>query len=88
MKRMIKVLLVAVLMAVILVASISPAMARRAPGGVLLPTTQPCLANTQDADGGRLVLNPPGRAPGCWFLLPPGAADNPTINIDLAGVVI
>jgi hypothetical protein len=69
------------------VASISPAMARRASGGVLLPTTQPCLANTQDADGGRLVLNPPGRAPGCWLLLPPGA-DNPSITVDLAGVVI
>ena len=88
MKRMIKVLMVAVLMAVILVASISPAMARRASGGVLLPTTQPCLANTQNADGGRLVLNPPGRAPGCWFLLPPGAADNPAISIDSGGVVI
>jgi hypothetical protein len=88
MKRVIKVLLVMALMAVILVASISPALARAARGGVLLPTTQPCLANTQDADGGRLVLNPPGRAPGCWLLLPPGAADNPSINVDLAGVVI
>ena len=85
MKRMIKVLLVAVLMAVILVASISPAMARRASGGVLLSTTQPCLANTQNPN---LVLNPPGRDPGCWFLLPPGAADNPTISIDSGGVVI
>ena len=88
MKRMIKVLMVAVLMAVILVASISPAMALRRAGGVLLPTTQPCLANTQDADGGRLVLNPPGRAPGCWFLLPPGAASNPPITIDSGGVVL
>ncbi|HEY6711718.1 MAG TPA: hypothetical protein VI055_05565 [Rubrobacter sp.] len=85
MKRMIKVLLVAVLMAVILVASISPAMARRVPGGVLLSTTQPCLANTQNP---RLVLNPPGRAPGCWFLLPPGAANNPPITIDSGGVVL
>jgi hypothetical protein len=88
MKRMIKVLLVAVLMAVILVASISPAMARRVPGGVLLSTTQPCLATTQDVAGGRLVLNPPGRAPGCWFLLPPGAANNPPITIDSGGVVL
>ena len=88
MKRVIKVLLVMALMAVILVASISPALARAARGGVLLPTTQPCLANTQDADGGRLVLNPPGRAPGCWLLLPPGAADNPSITVDLAGVVV
>jgi hypothetical protein len=90
MKRMIKVLMVAVLMAVILVASISPAMARRAPGGVLLSSPQPChaVANAQDASGGRLVLNPPGRAPGCWFLLPPGAADNPSIKIDSGGVVL
>jgi hypothetical protein len=85
MKRMIKVLLVAVLMAVILVASISPAMARRASGGVLLSSTQPCLANPQDPN---LVLNPPGRAPGCWFLLPPGAASNPPVTIDSGGVVL
>ena len=52
MKRMIKVLVVAVLMAVILVASISPAMAARARGGVLLSTTQPCLANPQDPTPG------------------------------------
>jgi hypothetical protein len=85
MRRMIQVFLVAVLMAVILVASISPAMARRAPGGVLLSSPQPCLANPQNPN---LVLNPPGRAPGCWFLLPPGAADNPSITIDSGGVVI
>ncbi|HWS81765.1 MAG TPA: hypothetical protein VN178_12145 [Rubrobacter sp.] len=84
MKRMIKVLLVAVLMAVILVASISPAMAvRRA--GVLLSSPQPCLANTQNPN---LVLNPPGRTPGCWFLLPPGAASNPPVTIDSGGVVL
>ena len=90
MKRVIKVLVVAVLMAVILVASVSPAMARRAPGGVLLSSPQPChaVANTQDASGGRLVLNPPGRAPGCWFLLPPGAANNPPVTIDSGGVVL
>jgi hypothetical protein len=85
MKRKIKVLMVAVLMAVILAASVSPALAAKARGGVLLSTTQPCLANTQNP---RLVLNPPGRAPGCWFLLPPGAADNPSITIDSGGVVI
>ena len=90
MKRMIKVLMVTVLMAVILVASISPALAARRPGGVLLSSPQPChaIANAQDASGGRLVLNPPGRAPGCWFLLPPGAANNPSITIDSGGVVI
>jgi hypothetical protein len=84
MKRMIKVLMVAVLMAVILVASISPAMAvRRA--GVLLSSPQPCLANPQNPN---LVLNPPGRTPGCWFLLPPGAASNPPVTIDSGGVVL
>ena len=90
MKRMVKVLMVAVLMAVILLASISPALAVRKGGGVLLSSPQPChaVANTQDASGGRLVLNPAGRAPGCWFLLPPGAADNPSITIDSGGVVI
>ena len=90
MKRMIKVLMVAVIMAVILVASISPALAVRKGGGVLLSSPQPChaVANTQDASGGRLVLNPAGRAPGCWFLLPPGAASNPPITIDSGGVVL
>ena len=84
MKRMIKVLLVAVLMAVILVASISPAMALRR-AGVLLSSPQPCLANPQNPN---LVLNPPGRTPGCWFLLPPGAVSNPPVTIDSGGVVL
>jgi hypothetical protein len=88
MKRVIKVLVVAVLMAVILVASVSPAMARRAPGGVLLSSPQPCHAIANDAAGEQLVLNPPGRAPGCWFLLPPGAANNPPVTIDSGGVVL
>jgi len=73
MKRAIKVLVVAVLMAAILVASVSPAMARRVPGGVLLPKTQPCdqiIAHAQGAAGEHVVLNPEGRAPGCWVLLP------------------
>jgi len=82
MKRMIKVLMVAVLMAVILLASISPALAVRKPG-VLLSSPQPCLANPQNS---HLVLNPPGREPGCWVLLPSGPASNPPITIDLAGV--
>ena len=88
MKRMIKVLVMAILMAVILAASVSPAIAAKARGGVLLSTTQPCHAIAQDAPGEDLVLNPPGRAPGCWFLLPPGAASNPPIAIDSGGVVI
>ena len=88
MKRMIKVLMVAVLMAVILLASVSPALAVRKANGVLLSSPQPCHAIANDAAGGNLVLDPPGRAPGCWFLLPPGAASNPPITIDSGGVVI
>jgi hypothetical protein len=73
MKRMIKVLLVAVLMAVILVATISPAMALRRPGGVLLEqTTAPCEA-PENAQGASIELDPPDRAEGCWVLLPPNA---------------
>jgi hypothetical protein len=87
MKRMIKVLMVAVLMAVILVASISPALAARKPG-VLLSSPQPCHAIANDTLGEDLVLNPPGRAPGCWFLLPPGATNNTPVTIDSGGVVI
>jgi hypothetical protein len=87
MKRMIKVLIVAVLMAVILLASVSPALAARKPG-VLLSSPQPCHAIAKDTLGGDLVLNPPGRAPGCWFLLPPGATNNTPVTIDSGGVVI
>ena len=75
MKRMIKVLAVAVLIAVILVASISPAVAKRVAGGQLLPTEKPCSATTQNAKndpGAHLRTNVPDRAPGCWVLLPPG----------------
>ena len=43
MKRMIKVLMVAVLMAVILVASISPALAARKPGGCCCRRPSPAL---------------------------------------------
>ena len=77
MKRVLRVLVVAVLMAVILVASVSPAMARRISGGILLPTPQPCFtnANAHGASGERLVFNPPGRAPGCWVLLPGANSD-------------
>jgi hypothetical protein len=88
MKRMIKVLLVAVLMAVILLASVSPALAVRKANGVLLSSPQPCHAIANDTLGEDLVLNPPGRAPGCWFLLPPGATNNTPVTIDSGGVVI
>ena len=80
MKRMIKVLTVAVLVVTMLVVSISPAMARRVSGGVLLrPTSGPCYANTANAQnqfGAHLRNNVPDRAPGCWVLLPPSATQN------------
>ena len=72
MKRIIKILIVALLMVVILAASISPAMALRRPGGVLLPTTKPCDAPA-NSQGAHITLNPPERAEGCWVLLPPNA---------------
>jgi hypothetical protein len=69
---MIKILTVAVLVAIILVASVSPAMARRVPGGVLLPLERSCsqVENVPGAAGEHLVVDPPGRDPGCWVLLP------------------
>ena len=73
MKRVIKVLMATAIMAVILVVSISPAMALRRPGGVLLEqTTAPCDApeNAQEAS---IELDPPERAQGCWVLLPSNA---------------
>jgi hypothetical protein len=79
-KRMIKVLMVAVLMVMLLVVSISPAMARRVSGGVLLGLpSEPCSATTANAQnqfGAHLLNNPPGRTPGCWVLLPPSAIRN------------
>jgi hypothetical protein len=82
-KRVIKVLTVAVLVVTMLVVGISPAMARRVSGGVLLrPTSEfgvPCDANTVNAQnqfGTHLRNDPPGRAPGCWVLLPPSATQN------------
>ena len=78
MRRVIKILLVMALMVVILAASISPAMARRISGGVLLPTSQPCYAiieNAQETPGEHVVLDPPTRAPGCWVELPGANSD-------------
>ena len=74
MSRMIKVLAVAVLVAVMLVVSISPALAARVRGGVLLPTTTPCAPSlsSQSVSESPLALDPPGRAPGCWVELPSG----------------
>jgi hypothetical protein len=79
MRRMIKVLAVAALVATVLVASTSPALARVVRGGVLLHTSMPCTATSgaQNVPGSHAetfeVGNPEGRAPGCWRLLPPGA---------------
>ena len=73
MKRMIKVLAVAALVAMILVASISPAVAKRAAGGQGLSTEKPCdaTANAQnDVPGEHLQMNPQGPKKGCWALLP------------------
>ena len=81
MRRTIKALAVAALVAVILVASISPALAAKARGGVLLQTPGPCDASSEarNISGSHLVEirvgdpNPEGRALGCWVLLPPNA---------------
>lgn len=79
MRRMIKVLAVATLVATILVASTSPALARVVRGGVLLHTSMSCTATSgaQNVPGSHVetfeVGNLDGRDPGCWLLLPPGA---------------
>ena len=76
MRRTIKVLAVAALVATILVASISPASAVKLRGGVLLPVRVPCYAtaNAQNHTGAHLINDPPERTQkGCWAELPPGA---------------
>jgi len=79
-KRMIRVLAVAVLVAMILVTSISPALARKVAGGQLLPTDKPCDATAKHQNdreaGAHLINDPPNRAPGCWVELPPSANQN------------
>jgi hypothetical protein len=73
MKRVVKFLSIAALIAVLLVTSALPAMALRRPGGVLLEhADKPCFA-PENAHGAQIELNPPGREPGCWVLLPPSA---------------
>ena len=78
MRRMIKVLAVAALVATILMASTSPALAKVLRGGVLLHTTRPCEAqlDAQKAQGSPLLLNPEDRAPGCWVELPSSATQD------------
>ena len=72
MERMIKVLTVAVLVAVMLVVSVSPALAAKVRGGVLMQTRTPCYASSvaQNGPGSHLLNDPPLRDPGCWVVLP------------------
>jgi hypothetical protein len=75
-------LAVAALVATILVASMSPALARVVRGGVLLHTSMPCTATSgaQNVFGSHAetfeVGNPEGRAAGCWLLLPGATHDD------------
>jgi hypothetical protein len=75
MKRVIKVLVVALLMVAILVTSVSPAMALRRPGGVLLERTEAACNAPENAQGVDIrFAGPPERQlSGCWVLLPPNA---------------
>jgi hypothetical protein len=75
-KRMIKVLAVAVLVALILGASVSPVLGKAVRGGVLMKTTTPCEASSvaQNGSGSQLLFPAPGRAPGCWVVLPSQSA--------------
>ena len=78
MRRVIKVLAVSALVAMLLVASVSPAFAKVVRGGVLLKATTPCDLTSQVAqnDPGaplQIFLPREGRTPGCWVLLPPSA---------------
>jgi hypothetical protein len=78
---MIKVLAVAVLIAVILVASTSPVLARRAPGGHPMPTkteeetSKPCDAtakaqNDQNERGAHFEERPESPVAKCWLVFP------------------
>jgi len=71
MKRMIKILVVTALIAVILVASVSPAMARRGNFGHRIPTDRPCVATekAQNEGGAHHEFNPEGHT-GCWVVVP------------------
>ena len=74
MRRMIRILAVAVLMAVILVASLSPALAKpRHFGHGVGPDEHPsCEAtkNAQNGDHGAHHEIGPGEREGCWVVLP------------------
>ena len=70
---MIKVLAVAVLIAVILVASTSPVLARRAAGGHQMSTEQPCdataKAQNDQNERGAIFEKRPTPEP-CWLVFP------------------
>jgi hypothetical protein len=71
-KRLIRVLAVAVLVAVILVASMSPTLARRQAGGVLMPTTTPCDAHSETKNGkvSHFEFRDTPEPHSCWMVLP------------------
>ena len=72
MKRMIRVLAMVTLMAVILVVSVTPVLARPARFGQQMPTDRLCeiaAADAQNERGAHHVFNPPGHT-GCWLVLP------------------
>jgi hypothetical protein len=77
-RRTIKVLAVATLVAMILAFSVSPALAKVVRGGELLNTSKPCEqgagSHARNDPGSHLETNPPNRAEGCWVLLPPDAS--------------
>ena len=71
MKRMIRVLAVAVLVAVILVATMSPTLARRQGGGVLMPTTKPCEVHSETNNNAPHFEFRDTPVPhSCWKVLP------------------
>jgi uncharacterized membrane protein YdfJ with MMPL/SSD domain len=71
-KRLIRVLAVAVLVAVILVASISPVLARRAVGGHPMSTEKPCeaTAKAQNERGAHFEERPESQVALCWLVFP------------------
>jgi hypothetical protein len=74
-RRPIKVLTVATLVAIILVASISPVVARRAPGGHPMPTTKPCevhldTTKPQNEPGAHFEERPESEIALCWLVFP------------------
>ena len=81
MRRTIKVLAVATLVAMILAFSVSPALAKVVRGGELLNTTKPCEqgagSHAQNDPGSHLETDPPDRADGCWVVLPPNRPEKP-----------